>query len=301
MPLPAPASATRLNAGPGPQRILVVDHDPGARHAASTLLARHGYQVETAGDAWAMEAILDRFTIDAIVLEVRLPGEDGLSVCRRLARPGGPAIIMLSAVSDLTDRVVGLELGADDYLPKPYNPRELLARVRAVLRRSRGVSPAADQRLTPQSVGWRLDLRKCELCSPRGAVVSLSRSEFMLLQTFVERPRQVLSGKQLWTLAHGPTRHANGRSIVVQISRLRRKLCDGYGGREFIRTQRSQGYVFAAQVRIVDRSQVFFAPLAVADGARSTGARRAGRRQTAAEAASPGQTLRLAEPSPPNR
>jgi two-component system OmpR family response regulator len=256
----SPANVVRLDAGPGPQRILVVDHDPDARDIVSTLLTDHGYQVETAGHAREMDAILDRFTFDAVVLEVRLPGEDGLSVCRRLARPGGPAIIMLSAVGELADRIVGLELGADDYLPKPYNPRELLARLRAVLRRSHGAQPAPDPRFL-QNVGWRLDLRKCELRSPRDVVVSLSRNEFLLLRTFIERPRQVLTGDQLRTLLHGPAHHANQRSIVVQISRLRQKLCDGYGGRVFISTLRNQGYVFAARVQTVDRNQIFVVPL----------------------------------------
>ena len=238
----------------------MVDHDPGARHIVSTLLTDHGYQVETVSHAREMDAILDRFTFDAVMLEVRLPGEDGLSVCRRLAKPGGPAIIMLSAVGDLTDRIVGLELGADDYLPKPYNPRELLARLRAVLRRSQSARPAADPRLL-QGAGWRLDLRKCELRSPRGVVVSLSRNEFLLLRTFVERPRQVLTGDQLRTLIHGPDHHNNHRSLVVQISRLRQKLSDGYGGRVFISTLRNQGYVFAAHIRTVDRTQIFIVPL----------------------------------------
>jgi two-component system OmpR family response regulator len=256
----SPANVIQLDAGPGPLRILVVDHDPGARNIVSTLLTDHGYQVETAGNAREMDAILDRFTFDAVLLEVSLPGEDGLSVCRRLARPGGPAIIMLSAVGELTDRIVGLELGADDYLPKPYNPRELLARVRAVLRRSHGAQPAPDPRLL-QNVGWRLDLRKCELRSPRDVVVSLSRNEFLLLRIFVERPRQVLTGDQLRTLIHGPAHDANHRSLVVQISRLRQKLSDGYGGLVFISTLRNQGYVFAAHIQTVDRNQIFVVPL----------------------------------------
>jgi two-component system, OmpR family, response regulator len=256
-----PASVNRADAAPGPQRILVVDPDPCARNAVSTLLIGHGYHVETAADAREMDAILDRTTFDSIVLEVRLSGEDGLSVCRRLARPGGPAIIMLSTVGELTDRIVGLELGADDYLPKPYSQRELLARLRAVLRRSQGVPAATDPQRLQQSGGWRLDLRKCELRSPRGGVVCLSRNEFVLLRAFVERPRQVLSGDQLRALIHGPAHQTSHRSLVVQISRLRQKLSDGYGGRVFISTLRNQGYVLAAHIQILERNQIFVVPL----------------------------------------
>src|SRR3989344_9428781 len=136
-------------------RILMVDDDPGIRDVVSDFLGRHGYSVATAGDAHEMEQVLDRASVDLMVLDVMLPGEDGLAICRRLSVGEGPPVIMLSAMGEDTDRIVGLELGADDYLSKPCNPRELLARVRAVLRRPR--EGAAAQGPAPLFAGRRLD------------------------------------------------------------------------------------------------------------------------------------------------
>src|SRR3954468_15648069 len=164
----------------GGARILMVDDDPGIRDVVSEFLGRHGYTVETAGDARGMEQVLARGPVDLIVLDVMMPGEDGLSICRRLAAANGPPVIMLSAMGEETDRIVGLELGADDYLPKPCNPRELLARVRAVLRRKAEPPPAKDAAMGAgcEFVGWRLDLVRRELVSPQGVLVNLSSGEF---------------------------------------------------------------------------------------------------------------------------
>jgi two-component system OmpR family response regulator len=183
------------------------------------------------------------------VLDIMLPGEDGLAICRRLSAADGPAIIMLSAMGEETDRIVGLELGADDYLPKPCNPRELLARVRAVLRR-RHEPRVSDERLAAacEFAGWRLDLVRHELRSPQGVVVNLSSGEFSLLRAFVERPQRVLTRDQLLEFARGPQSDAFDRAIDVQISRLRRKLEDGGGGQELIRTVRNEGYMFMPKV-----------------------------------------------------
>jgi len=229
-------------------RILMVDDDPGIRDVVSDFLSRHGYLVETAADAREMQTALDRNRVDLIVLDIMLPGEDGLAICRRLAGAGGPPIIMLSAMGEDTDRIVGLELGADDYLAKPCNPRELLARVRAVLRR-------ADQRNAQNAIragcefaGWRLDLVRRELRSPQGVIVNLSSGEFSLLRAFVERPQRVLTRDQLLDFARGPDSDAFDRAIDVQISRLRRKLDDG-GGQDLIRTIRNEGYMFTAKVK----------------------------------------------------
>ena len=218
-------------------RILIVDDDPGIRDVVSDFLTRHGYAVETAQDARTMEQVLARGPIDLIVLDVMLPGEDGLAICRRL-----------SAMGEETDRIVGLELGADDYLPKPCNPRELLARVRAVLRR-RQEPRAVDDAMGAacEFAGWRLDLVRRELRSPQSVVVNLSSGEFSLLRAFVERPQRVLTRDQLLDLARGRDSDAYDRAIDVQISRLRRKLDDG-GGSELIRTIRSEGYMFTAKV-----------------------------------------------------
>jgi two-component system OmpR family response regulator len=250
MELSMEAGTTRSDADPASTRILMVDDDPGIRDVVSEFLSRHGYAVETAGDGAEMERVLNRTSIDLVVLDVMLPGEDGLAICRRLARPDGPAIIMLSAMGEETDRIVGLELGADDYLPKPCNPRELLARVRAVLRR-RQEPRTADGPLGAgcEFNGWRLDLIRRELRSPQGVIVNLSSGEFSLLRAFVERPQRVLTRDQLLDLARGPDSDAYDRAIDVQISRLRRKLDDGSGGQELIRTIRNEGYVFTARVQ----------------------------------------------------
>jgi len=240
---------TRTDQAAETARILMVDDDPGIRDVVSDFLGKHGYSVETAADAREMEQVLERGPVDLIVLDVMLPGEDGLAICRRLAAGGAaPPIIMLSAMGEDTDRIVGLELGADDYLAKPCNPRELLARVRAVLRR-------AEQRGAPGGIGagcefagWRLDLVRRELRSPQGVVVNLSSGEFSLLRAFVERPQRVLTRDQLLDFARGPDSDAFDRAIDVQISRLRRKLDDG-GGQDLIRTIRNEGYMFTAKVK----------------------------------------------------
>ncbi|MDE2356420.1 MAG: response regulator [Alphaproteobacteria bacterium] len=231
------------------EHILLVDDDPGIRDVVSEFLLRHGYAVETAADGPEMERAMSRKSPDLVVLDLMLPGEDGLSICRRLARPEGPAVIMLSAMGEETDRIIGLELGADDYLPKPCNPRELLARVRAVLRRRRD-APPTDGNLGAacEFAGWRLDLVRHELRSPSGVVVNLSSGEFSLLRAFVEHPQRVLTRDQLLEYARGPQSDAFDRAIDVQISRLRRKLEDGGGAVELIRTVRSEGYIFTPKV-----------------------------------------------------
>jgi two-component system OmpR family response regulator len=182
-----------------------------------------------------------------MVLDVMLPGEDGLSICRRMAGDG-PAIIMLSAMGEDTDRIVGLEIGADDYLPKPCNPRELLARVRAVLRRRQESKSDERQGGALEFSGWRLDLVRRELRTPDGVVINLSSGEFSLLRAFVERPQRVLTRDQLLDFARGPETEAYDRAIDVQISRLRKKLDDGMGGQELIRTIRNEGYMFNTKV-----------------------------------------------------
>jgi two-component system OmpR family response regulator len=194
-----------------------------------------------------MDRAIQAGTPDLVVLDLMMPGEDGLSVCKRLSQAGGPAVIMLSAMGEDTDRIVGLELGADDYLPKPCNPRELLARVKAVLRRRAEPSGPRAQGSLVEFDGWRLDLIRRRLVSPQGMAVELSGGEFNLLRAFVERAERVLTRDQLLDLARGPSSEAFDRSIDVQISRLRRKLADG-SGRELIRTIRGEGYVFTAQV-----------------------------------------------------
>lgn len=236
------------DAPPVPARILVVDDDPGIRDVLTDYLIRQGFQAEGAADAREMDRILASRPANVVVLDVMMPGEDGLSVCRRLAETG-PPVIMLSAMGEETDRIVGLELGADDYLPKPCNPRELLARIKAVLRRSGEQSRRGGDRavwLGP----WRLDLLRRELTGPTGTATALSSGEFSLLQVFVERPGRILTRDQLLDIARGPTAESFDRAIDVQISRLRKKLDDG-SGRDVIETVRGEGYRLGVAVRPV--------------------------------------------------
>jgi two-component system OmpR family response regulator len=231
-------------------RIVVIDDDPDIRELVSEFLSRHGFEVEAAADANGLNKALNAAPADLVILDVMLPGEDGLQICRRLASNDGPAVIMLSAMGEETDRIVGLELGADDYLPKPCNPRELLARVRAVLRRRGEPRPQeGDLGAQCEFAGWRLDLVRRELKSPDGVVVNLSGGEFSLLRALVDRPERVLTRDQLLDLARGPDSDAYDRAIDVQISRLRKKLGDGSGGgADLIRTVRNEGYMFMAKV-----------------------------------------------------
>lgn len=242
------ASSAVAETPPG-ARIIVIDDDPGIRELVSEFLGRHGYEVETASDVHSLNRALAQAPADLLVLDVMLPGEDGLAICRRLTAGAGPAVIMLSAMGEETDRIVGLELGADDYLSKPCNPRELLARVRAVLRRKGEVrTPDSSLGARCEFAGWRLDLVRRELRTPDGVIVNLSGGEFSLLRALVERPGRVLTRDQLLDLARGPDSDAYDRAIDVQISRLRRKLDDGLNRAELIRTVRNEGYMFMAKV-----------------------------------------------------
>lgn len=225
-------------------RILVVDDDPGIREVLTDYLAQHGYTAEGAATAAEMDRAMAVRAPDLVVLDVMMPGEDGLSVCRRLAGKG-PPIVMLSAMGEDTDRIIGLELGADDYLAKPCNPRELLARVRAVLRRPR--EPAQPEGPCLAFAGWRLDLLRRELTRPDGELVGLSAGEFALLRAFAERPGRIMSRDQLLEHARGADADVFDRAMDVQISRLRKKLDDG-SGLEMIHTLRGEGYRFDVRV-----------------------------------------------------
>ena len=226
-------------------RILVVDDDPGIREVLCDYLGQHGYEARGAASAAEMDRALQASNIDLIVLDLMMPGEDGLSVVRRLGR-AGPPIVMLSAMGEDTDRIVGLELGADDYLAKPCNPRELLARVRAVLRRPREEAPGeAAPALT--FAGWRLDLVQRELTRPDGQQIGLSGGEFSLLRALAERAGRILTRDQLLEAARGADADVYDRAMDVQISRLRKKLDDG-SGLETIQTVRGEGYMFDVKV-----------------------------------------------------
>jgi two-component system OmpR family response regulator len=230
--------------------ILLVDDDPDLRKLVSDFLAGHGYKVHAVGSAAELRQVVGEIQPDLIILDVMMPGEDGLSVARRIASEGGPPVIILSALGSDTDRIIGLEVGADDYLAKPCNPRELLARVRALLRRqqalaSKSQTPPGGRRC--EFAGWRLDLLRRELRDPTGTFINLSNGEFALLRAFVEHPQRVLSRDQLIDLTGGKDAEPFDRAIDSQISRLRRKLNERSGS-ELIRTVRNEGYMLLPKV-----------------------------------------------------
>jgi len=227
--------------------ILVVDDDPGIRDVIAKSLGAHGFQVFTAPDAKSMDRAIAARRIDLVILDVLMPGEDGISACRRLAAAGRPPIIMLSAMDKPIDRVDGLESGADYYLGKPCNPHELLAVVRATLRRSTAVDPAQHRARRVEFLGWTVDFSAHELKDPDGVLVHLTDGEFVVLRAFVERPRRVLSREQLLDVARGPDSESFDRAVDVQVSRLRRKL--KAADDQFIRTVRNEGYMFTPTVR----------------------------------------------------
>ena len=231
--------------------MLIVDDDREIRDLLSALLTRRGYTVLTAREEREMRQALGSSQVDLIILDLMLPGKDGLTICRELRAATAIPIIMLTARGEPTDRIVGLEIGADDYLPKPFEVRELEARIRAVLRRSGAASSRQDGTLGARFTfaGWTLDARQRQLSSPEGVIVELTSGEFDLLLVFAERPQRVLSRHQLMDLARGREATAFDRSIDVQVSRLRRKI-EGVGAiSELIKTVRSSGYIFTPAVQ----------------------------------------------------
>ena len=231
--------------------ILVVDDDREIRDLLARFLRRHGFRVETAADGRAMFRTLSAGRFDLMVLDLMLPGEDGLSLCRRVRADSGLPIVMLTAIGEDTDRIVGLEMGADDYLAKPFNPRELLARIRAVLRRAPGMRglPEADPSRAFEFQGWVLDAGRRSLHAPDGALVDLTGGEFDLLLALVEHPNRVLNRDQLLDLTRGREAGPFDRSVDVQVSRLRRKIEDDPKQPALIVTVRGGGYVFAGRVQ----------------------------------------------------
>jgi two-component system OmpR family response regulator len=237
------------NRAPQPARhVLVVDDDAHLREQIAGYLGEHGFVLHEAGDASSMGAVLAAEPIDLIVLDLMLPGEDGLSICRRLAGAGGPAILMMSAMAAEVDRVLGLELGADDYLPKPCSPRELLARVRAIIRRvdeARAGAPGPAKGY--QFLGFSVAPSRRQVRAPNGTTVLLTAGEFALLKAFLDQPERILSREDLVETTGAGEGEVAGRAIDVQISRLRRKL-HAYADEEFIRTIRGAGYMFDTRV-----------------------------------------------------
>jgi two-component system OmpR family response regulator len=229
--------------------ILIVDDDRGIRDLLQEFFRKRGLRASVAADGNEMEAVLRRGAVDLVVLDVMLPGRSGLELCRDLRTRQSTPIIMLTAVNETTDRVVGLEMGADDYVPKPFDPRELLARIRAVLRRNAGgEEKRLPARQTWRFAGWRMDCSRRRLVAPDDVRIELTAAEFNLLHTFVRNAQRVLTRDQLIELSGGDGGISYDRSIDILVSRLRRKMEDDPKAPQLIQTVRSGGYQFIPEV-----------------------------------------------------
>lgn len=228
--------------------VLIVDDDAELRRLAGKFLRENGLKVSSTQDAREMREAIAAGTVDLVILDIMLPGTSGLDLCREIRRASDLPIIMLTARGSDVDRIIGLELGADDYLAKPFNPRELLARIHAVLRRMRTSDPGAKAggHLLRFS-GWVLDTRRRELTNPDGAVVDLSTGEYDLLITFLEHPQRVLTRDQLMDAAKNRTPTGFDRAIDIQVSRLRKKI-EKADGPDMVKTVRGAGYLFSPEV-----------------------------------------------------
>jgi len=230
--------------------ILIVDDDAETRSLLSEYLHKQGYRVTTAADGKVMQGMLETARPDLIVLDLMLPGADGLELCRDLRSRSNVPVIMLTARGEETDRIVGLEMGADDYLAKPFNPRELLARIKSVLRRSRSLPGNLEPEIVRsfRFAGWTLDAATRNLTAPDGVVVPLSGTEFKLLRIFLAHPDRVLTRDQLIDLMISREAGPFDRAIDVQVSRLRQRLREDAREPQIIKTVRGEGYVLAAKV-----------------------------------------------------
>ena len=235
-----------------PEHILIVDDDAEIRILLGDYLKKNGYRTTAVTEGKGMLAALDKGRVDLIVLDLMLPGDDGLVLCRNLRAHSDIPVLMLTARGEDMDRILGLEMGADDYLPKPFNPRELLARIKSILRRAKtmpGNIEIGDTSRVHFSE-WELDTISRQLLSPQGVVVSLSGSEYRLLQIFLNHPNRVLNRDQLMDMMQGRDTDPFERSIDVQVSRLRHRLADDAKEPTIIKTVRGEGYILTALVEI---------------------------------------------------
>ena len=244
------APRTAPEAGTG-THILVVDDDGQIRHLVAKFLRGNGFKVSAARDGYEMREVMAHAPVDLIILDVMLPGISGLELYREVRAQSQTPVIMLTAKGDETDRIVGLEIGADDYLAKPFNPRELLARINAVLRRAFGPrdgEPAARARRYLFE-GWTLDTLRRDLIDPQGVIIELTSGDYDLLLTLLEAPQRVLTREHLLDAARNRIATGFDRSIDVQISRLRKKIDDADSPHSMIKTVRGVGYMFSPSVR----------------------------------------------------
>ena len=236
---------------PAPTRLLLVDDEPTLREPLAEYLTRQGFVVRQAEDASKARSLLLEYAPDLVLLDIMMPGEDGLALCRHLTETKNLPVILLTAKGEPMDRIVGLEIGADDYVAKPFEPRELVARIRSVLRRAAKNGPEPEEDALYEFDGWRLDPLKRKLTDPRGAVVPISSAEFRLLVAFLTHPRQVLDRDQLLDMVQGREAHLFDRAVDNQVSRLRRKMEEDSREPKLIQTVWGGGYRLAADVRRV--------------------------------------------------
>ncbi len=239
---------------PAPVHVLAIDDDPSIRQMIADYLTDNDIQVTSVGSGKEIADVMARNTIDLLILDLKLPGEDGMQIARNLRAESDVPIIILTGRKDEADRVMGLELGADDYLTKPFSPRELLARIRALLRRSRAHETIADglSRIRAyRFAGWELNVRLRRLRSPQGEIIPTTNSEFNLLVAFLAAPQRVLSREQLLELSRLHDDEVYDRSVDVQVGRLRKKIEPKGTRTQLIRTERGAGYVFVAVVETV--------------------------------------------------
>lgn len=231
------------------QHIAILDDDPEIRSLLEQNLRGAGFQVSTASNGRDLKTILEHQTIDLIVLDLMLPGEDGLTICRELRAESNIPIIMLTAMTHEADRIIGLEMGADDYLTKPFSPRELVARIKATLRRQGMVTTQSeDRRRTAMFEGWKLDVVRRELRDPDDVLVDLTSGEFDLLAALIERPNRLMTRDLLLDITKGRQADVFDRSIDITISRLRQKIEEDPKNPQFIKTVRGKGYIFSAEI-----------------------------------------------------
>lgn len=240
-------AASAVNEIP-PSRLLIVDDETSLREPLAEYLSRQGFAVSQAASAAEARSLLRGDVPDLVLLDIMMPGEDGLSLCRHLVEARQVPTIFLTAKGEATDRIVGLEIGADDYVVKPFEPRELVARIRSVLRRAGRGAPALAENEVFEFEGWTLDPLKRRLIDAEGAVVAISSAEFRLLMAFLEHPRQVLDRDRLLDMVQGREAHLFDRAVDNQVSRLRRKIEADSRNPQLIQTVWGGGYMLAAEV-----------------------------------------------------
>ncbi len=234
------------------KQVLVVDDDQAIRELLAEYLSKNNFEVITAEDGIEMDLQLSDYSPDLIILDIMLPGDDGFTLCQRIRQTSNVPIIMLTANSDEMDRILGLEIGADDYIAKPFSPRELLARIKALLRRTNFVKDAiktVEKTRYLSFANWKLDTQQHNLLDQNGQMISLTGADFQLLTLFLENPNSPISRDQISQALHGRDAFANERGIDVHLSRLRQCLGDDAKAPTIIKTVRGAGYVFIAEVR----------------------------------------------------